>query len=150
MPIYEYKAYAPGGATKSGIVDADTERDARNKLRRDRLLVHTISVARGRGAKRKKMDKSSRKSEGMLTRALDARAARQGPTAKEDEIICGITRQLATLLGSGIPLTESLSAIVDQAEKRNVETMFRQVREDIQTGVNLADALARHPRWFSE
>ncbi|MFT4647493.1 MAG: type II secretion system protein F [Planctomycetota bacterium] len=150
MPIYEYKAYAPGGATQAGIVDADTERDARNKLRREKLLVHKITEVRGRGSKKKKRTKGEKNTDSALTKAIDARAARQGPGAKEDEIICGVTRQLATLLGSGIPLTDSLSAIVEQAEKRNVETMFRQIREDIQTGVSLADALGRHPRWFSE
>ncbi len=149
MPIYEYKAYAPGGATKSGIVDADTERDARNKLRKDKLLVHKIGEVRGRGAKRKKK-KGETSKESLMARTMDARAARQGPGAKQDEIICGATRQLATLLGSGIPLVESLSALVDQSEKRVVETMFRQIREDIQTGLSLSDALARHPGWFSE
>ncbi len=149
MPIYEYKAYAPGGATKSGIVDADTERDARNKLRKDKLLVHKIGEVRGRGTKRKKK-KGEKSKESLMARTMDARAARQGPGAKQDEIICGATRQLATLLGSGIPLVESLSALVDQSEKRVVETMFRQIREDIQTGLSLSDALARHPGWFSE
>ncbi|MEZ6004404.1 MAG: type II secretion system F family protein [Planctomycetota bacterium] len=148
MPIYEYKAYGPGGATKTGIIDADTERDARNKLRRDKLLVHQLSEVRG-GRKRAAKKGVKAPKEGLLTRAMEARAQRQGPGAKESEIVGGITRQMATLLGSGIPLSDTLSAIVDQSEQRTVETMFRQVREDIQSGSNLADALGRHPRWFS-
>ena len=148
MPIYEYKAYAPGGSTKAGIIDADTERDARQKLRKDKLHVHQLVEVRG-GKRRKKAKKGEPK-ENLLQRALDARASKQGPGAKESEIIGGVTRQMATLLGSGIPLADTLSAIVDQAEKRQVETMFRQVREDIQSGTNLADSLGRHPRWFSE
>ncbi|HRV82527.1 MAG TPA: type II secretion system F family protein, partial [Planctomycetota bacterium] len=144
MPIYEYKAYAPGGGTKAGIIDADTERDARHKLRRDNLHVHTLLEVRG-GKTRRKSDPK----ENMVRRVLNARAARQGPGAKESEIIGGVTRQMATLLGSGIPLTETLSAIVEQSEQRTVETMFRQIREDIQSGSNLAEALGRHPRWFS-
>ena len=147
MPIYEYKAFASGGSTKAGIVDADTERDAREKLRRDKLHVHSLVELRGNKRRKKK---AGAPKDGMLQRARDARAARQGPGPKESEIIGGVTRQMATLLGSGIPLADTLSAVVDQSEKRNVETMFRQIREDIQSGSNLADALGRHPRWFSE
>ena len=47
MPIYEYKAFAAGGATTTGIVDADTERDARAKLRKDNLLVTKLTETRG-------------------------------------------------------------------------------------------------------
>jgi general secretion pathway protein F len=61
-----------------------------------------------------------------------------------------MTRQLATLLGSGIPLTESLSALVEQAEHKRMETMLRQIRESIQQGTSMADALAQHPGWFTE
>ena len=50
MPIYEYKAFASGGAIQTGIVDADTERDARAKLRRDNLLVSKLTETRGAGA----------------------------------------------------------------------------------------------------
>lgn len=145
MPIYEYKAFAPGGGTKSGVVDADTERDARQKLRRESLHVSKIAVVRG----------SSRRSKtkgggGLLARVSRQRASRHGPSARQSEIVAGMTRQLATLLGSGIALTEALKAMIDQAESRRVETMFREVREDIQQGSSLADALERHPAWFSE
>lgn len=148
MPIYEYKAFAPGGATRTGVVDADTERDARSKLRRDNLLVSKLTETRGgRKVRRSKEGKSS---DGWLTRASARRAAQIGPRSRENEIIAGVTRQLATLLGSGIALTESLGAIVDQAENRRVETLFREIREKVQQGYNLADALQRHPGWFSE
>jgi len=147
MPVYEYKAFAPGGVTKSGIVNADTERDARTKLRRENLLVSKLTQKRSGGSS-KLSEKSTKLS--AFSRMRAARARSQGPGPRESEIVGGITRQLATLLGSGIALTESLSALVDQAEKRNVETMLREIREDIQRGLNLAEALEKHPAWFSE
>jgi type II secretion system protein F len=148
MPIYEYKAFAPGGSTKTGVIDADTERDARSKLRRDNLLVSKLVETRG--GRKVKRDKAGKKADGFLARASARRAAQVGPRARENEIVAGVTRQLATLLGSGIALTEALGAIVDQAENRKVETMFREVRERIQQGHSLADALERHPGWFSD
>ena len=147
MPIYEYKAYTTGGATKSGVIDADTERDARAKLRKDSLIVSNISATRG-GKKVKKGPKAAGEPS-RLSKLLESRASSQGPGAREVDIVAGMTRQLATLLGSGIALNESLSALVDQAEQKRVETLCRELREDIQQGSNLADALAKHPGWFT-
>ena len=62
MPIYEYKAFAAGGATTTGIVDADTERDARAKLRKDNLLVTKLTETRG--GKKVKRPKSKGKANG--------------------------------------------------------------------------------------
>ena len=150
MPIYEYKAFAAGGATTTGIVDADTERDARAKLRKDNLLVTKLTETRG--GKKVKRPKSKGKANGKARAGgglMAARAASQGPGAREIDIVCGMTRQLATLLGSGIALNEALSALVDQAEQRKVETLCREIREEIQQGSNLADSLAKHPGWFT-
>jgi general secretion pathway protein F len=148
MPIYEYKAFAAGGASKTGVVDADTERDARTKLRRDNLLVSKLTETRG--GRKVKRSKEGKGSAGFLARAAAKRAAQVGPGARENEIVAGITRQLATLIGSGIALVESLGAIVDQAESRRVETLYREIRERVQQGHSLAEALERHPGWFSE
>ena len=61
-----------------------------------------------------------------------------------------VTRQMGTLLSSGIPLAETLKAIIEQAERRDIETMFREIRERINSGGSLADALQEHPRLFGE
>ncbi|MDB4489365.1 type II secretion system F family protein [bacterium] len=147
MPIYEYKAFTTGGATKSGVIDADTERDARTKLRKDSLIVSSIAATRGGKKVRAKSKDGSKPS--RLSKFLDSRSSSQGPGSREIDIVAGMTRQLATLLGSGIALNESLSALVEQAEQKKVETLCRELREDIQQGANLADALAKHPGWFT-
>lgn len=146
MAIYQYKAFASGGAVQSGVIDADTERDARQKLRREKLLVSDLKELRGRG----RVSRSRETKQGLMARFLQERASTGGPGTRETEIIGGVTRQLATLLGSGIPLVQSLSAIVEQAEQRRIETLFREIRERIQQGASMADALQEHPGWFSE
>lgn len=145
MPIYEYKAFATGGANKAGVIDADTERDARAKLRRDGLIVSKLTPTRGGKKLRSKSDGGG----GRFAKLMESRSSSQGPGAREADIVAGMTRQLATLLGSGIALNESLSALVDQAEQKKVETLCREIREDIQQGSNLADALMKHPGWFT-
>lgn len=150
MPIFEYKAYASGGKVQAGVIDADTTREARNRLRRENLLVSEIHEVRG--GRRTKPTKAGAKSKkvGVIERIRRQRQARATPSMRDLEILTSVTRQMGTLLGSGIPLAETLKAIIEQAERRDVETMFREIRERINSGGSLADALSEHPRLFGE
>ncbi len=148
MPIYEYKAYAPGGGTTAGVIDADTARAARQRLRREDLFVSEIHETRGgrrikgRGAGKQKIR--------LKDRLQDLRSGELTPSAGNTEIVGAATRQLGTLLGAGIPLADALRALIEQAETRKSETMFREVRERVSQGTSLADALSEHPGWFTE
>lgn len=147
MPIFEYKAYAQGGSVQAGVIDADTPREARNRLRKDNLLVSEIRELRGGKAvkARKAGDKPS-----FLQKLRTERARSSGPSSRNLDILTASTRQMGTLLGSGIPLAETLKAMIEQAETRETETMFREIRERINQGASLADALTEHPYMFGE
>ena len=149
MPIYEYKAYAAGGSVATGVIDADTPRAARDKLRKDKILVTELKQVKG-GRKGGKTGMPSVGLAGVKDKLQSLRSEPTGPTGRDLELVAGITRQMGTLLGAGIPLAEALRALVDQAETRRLETMFREIREDITQGLSLGDALARHPRMFTE
>ena len=146
MPIFEYKAFAPGGTVTSGVIDADTSRDARVRLRRDNQLVSDItelkSGRRTRASRGLKL--------GMLGRIRRQRQAHATPSMRNLEILASATRQMGTLLSSGIPLAETLKAMIEQAEQRSTEMMFREIRERINQGASLADALGEHPQMFGE
>lgn len=153
MPIYQYKAYVSGGGTTAGVIDADTPRDARAKLRRDNILVSEIQELRagkqtvaltGSGASR------GTKVRDLLARINKYREQSSGPSSANIEIVAAATRQLGTLLGAGIPLIEALKALIEQTEHRRAETMFREIRERVSQGASLADALAEHPAWFND
>lgn len=148
MPIYQYTALAPGGETKKGVIDADTPRDARQRLRKQRLLV--TDIAEGRSSRKRKGGQSSGGKSNLLTRLRDARAAHSGPSGRDLELVTAATRQLGTMLGSGIPLTESLRAMIEQAQDRRSETVFREIREAVNQGSSLADALSQHPGYFND
>ena len=94
MPVYTYKAYNDTGQVKSGIEDADSARDARLRLRRQGLHVTDI-------------EELQTKQERGASAFAQWRARRQ--TKKE---LPQVTRQLATLLRSGIPLNEAMKALV--------------------------------------
>ena len=59
-------------------------------------------------------------------------------------------RQLATLLRSGIPLAQSLGALIEQVEHRDIEAVVRDLREQVVRGKSFAEALALHPKLFDE
>jgi len=148
VPIFQYTALAPGGDVKKGVIDADTARDARARLRRDNLLV--TDIAEGRSSRKRKAGRDKEAKIGLMTRIRDARASHSGPSGRDLEIVTAATRQLGTMLGSGIPLTESLRAMIEQAQDRRTETMFREIREAVNQGASLADALEQHPGYFTE
>lgn len=152
MPIYEYKAYAEGGGTKTGVIDADSAKDARLRLRREKLLVSQIKeTGKRKGSSGKGKGKAADKGPSMLERYREHRRTSQnGASGRDAELVSAITRQLGTLLGAGIPLADALKAIIDQAESKRVETLFRELREKITQGTSLADALASHPELFSD
>jgi general secretion pathway protein F len=154
MPIYEYKAYGNGGATKTGVVDADTPREARNRLRRDNILVSELREVRT--GKRKTAQEPMKgatapgKRAAFFSKLKKLREAGGGPGGRDLELVAAVTRQMGTMLGAGIPMAEMLSAVIDQSETRAQETMFRTVRERITQGVSFGDALAEYPQYFSE
>jgi general secretion pathway protein F len=130
VPVYTYKAFTTAGQLKTGIADADSPREARLKLRRDGLLVTDISEVEGISQK-----KASRWAQKRMRR----KTSRELPQ---------ITRQLATLLRAGIPLNDALKALVEQIETRQLEAVFRDVREKIGQGASFAEALEQHPGVF--
>ena len=129
MPIYEYKALGKEGKNKTGILDADTAKDARVKLRNQG--IHVISLVEIDAANKKK---------GWLPNF-----ARRNVSD-----MAMITRQLATLLESGIQLREAIGALVEQIDDKSLQATFRDIREKITGGKSFADALAEHSFYFNE
>jgi general secretion pathway protein F len=136
MPVYEYQAYDGKGKTRTGVLDADTPKDARLKLRAQH--VHVTSIAPIDTGKAKKERNP------LLLWVPKLKARRQR------EEVSNLTRQLATLLRAGIPMAQSLTALIEQASSRNLETILRDVREKVSQGAGLAEALSHHPDHFSQ
>ena len=135
MPIFEYKAIDSDNRVKKGIIDADTPRDARLKLKRDALFVTDIKESRGK----KKAAVSIKGVTGV-----------DSPNKYRTEQIAAVTRQMASLLQAGIPLAEALRMIIEQAPDKKVESVFRDIREKVTQGMPLGDAVLQHPAYFTE
>ena len=135
MPIYEYRALHPAGNEVTGVIDADTERDARLQLRRGGVYVTGLTVVRPGGGG------GAGEPLGWL---------RRGPGRAGEEGVATVTRQFATLVAAGVPLVDVLSVVIEQVAEKRLEIVLRDVRDKVLKGASLADALALHPRYFSE
>ncbi len=72
----------------------------------------------------------------------------RGPRGKHE--VPMYTRQLATLLKAGIPLAQSMGALIEQSEVPDLEAAFRDIREKLTQGLSFAEALAYHPTYFTD
>ncbi|GGO98765.1 type II secretion system F family protein [Stakelama pacifica] len=133
MPAFAYKAADRNGANRKGVIEAASPAAARAMLRDQALLplsvVPATERAAGGGAIRMPLFRRGRIS------------ARQLAT---------VTRQIATLVGSEIPIEESLRLVATQSEVPAVTALITEVRGAILDGRSFASALAQHPKAFPE
>jgi general secretion pathway protein F len=136
MPVYAYKGLDARGKTSSGMRDAESPRVLRRVLRKEGVFVTDISeeaerVVSGKGLRREVDIK------GMFDRI-------------RPQDVAVLTRQLATLTKAGIPLSESLAAMVDQATSQKLRRVLAEVRKKVNEGSALADAMGEHPKVFGD
>ncbi|NJN14208.1 MAG: type II secretion system protein GspF [Planctomycetes bacterium] len=143
MPIYEYKGYNPSGTVKTGIIDADAPREARARLRDQGVLVTDLVVSAVSSHSDVVDPKAARPS--WFRRTFRFERSLKGASS-----LPIYTRQMATLLRSGIPLAQALTALIEQVESKDIEAVLRDVREQVVRGKSFADALALHPRLFDD
>ena len=134
MPVYEYSALNPAGKKLKGIVEADSRTAARQKIRQSGNYPVAIRETLS-GSKAEKKKKLS--------------LPRLGGRIKQQEVHVA-TRQLATLLGAGIPLVSALNGLIEQTANPAFRTILAQIKDQVNEGNSLTTALSEHPRIFSK
>ncbi|HUS28367.1 MAG TPA: type II secretion system F family protein, partial [Kofleriaceae bacterium] len=142
MPMYAYKGVANNGKTVTGVRDADSPKTLRQVMRKDGVLVTSFELSKGGKAQKEQAAKK-----GGLNRDVDLGGLIGGVGKTE---IAAFTRQMATLIRSGIPLADSLAAMVEQQTNVRFKTPLSEVRAAVNEGSSFADALAKHPKLFDE
>ncbi|NNK96827.1 MAG: type II secretion system inner membrane protein GspF [Desulfobacterales bacterium] len=132
MPVYEYEALLSNGKTDRGIMDAESESAVRNRLRSSDKYPVKI---------RQTKTKSGGADKGSLSQLSIFDRIKPGE-------VHVMTRQLATLLGAGIPLDTALSSIIEQAENSSFKKVVAQLKESISEGETLSQSLGRYQRLF--
>ena len=127
MPSYQYEAVDASGRNERGMIDADSERSARQALRARGLLPLSLRETRKRAGQ-----------------------GRSIGTKISDADLGWLTRQLASLLAARLPLEAALRATMEQAERKHVAQTLAAVRDDVRAGHRLGEALAAHPKDFPD
>jgi general secretion pathway protein F len=138
MPVYHYKGYRNDGGAATGIIDAESPKVARVKLRKVGVFP-TDMVEQGSATAGSTTSSPGRSSTGIG----------RSPALSTTDVAM-MTRQLATLLVAGLPLVEALGVMVDQAEKKSVKSLMADIREEIRGGASYSAVLERYPREFSQ
>lgn len=125
MPVFEYKGKTLAGAAVQGELKAKAKEDVERVLRQNRIMVSSINK-----------------------KAAELQI-RFGTGIKKVEI-SRFTRQFATMIGAGLPMVQCLEILTAQMENKELAKIVGQVREAVQGGATLSEAMARHPKVFDQ
>lgn len=142
MKKYDYKSRNPQGKSVTGTLEAETETEAVQELRRRGLTVTSI---RG-GHAEVRTNRFRIKLPGIKT-STGEKKIRGRITRKE---LVPVSRQLATMFQSGIPLVESLEVIEEQAENPALKAVLGDIASEVRQGKDFSTTLTRHPKVFDD
>jgi general secretion pathway protein F len=131
LGAFEYTAVDATGRERKGVLEGDTARQVRQLLRDQALLPVEVSEV-------SQTEKKENKAKFSVKRGVSA------------SDLSLLTRQIATLVRSGLPLEEALAAVSEQTEKPRVRNIVMGVRAKVMEGHTLADGLADFPAVFDE
>jgi len=129
MPAYSFEALDPQGQTRRGVLEAETARHARSQLRAQDWVPL-------------KIDLQQTSKTGLQTVIWESKVF-------GNDALAVWTRQLAGLVGAGLPLERALSTLAQEAETPRQRDLVSTLREEVNAGATFAKALAQHPREFS-
>lgn len=128
MPVYLWKGTTKKGEIKKGEMEAPDESAVRIQLRRQRIKPESI----------KKKPKDLFENIPFLKQRV-----------KEKDIVV-FARQFATMINAGLPIIQCLELLSEEEKNKTFSTIIRSVKEDIEGGSSLSDALKKYPNIFDE
>ncbi len=137
MAAFEYTALDARGKRQRGILEGDSGRQIRQMLRDQGLAPLSVVASSAR----------TRPGAGVAGRLGDLRSRLGSGMSALDLAL--FTRQLATLVGAGLPVEEALAALAQQASRRRIGALVMNVRSRVLEGHSLAAGLAQYPTTFS-
>ncbi len=144
MPKFHYIALDQNGQETTGDLDAGSEADAINQLRTSGLFPTSVAAEGAGGAAAiKKRAKTSSKGK--------AKVVRVGANARvKSKSLMIFTRQLATLIDSGLPLLRGLTVLGRQEPMPIMKATINTLAENVQTGSTFSESLQQYPRIFNK
>ncbi|MDZ4804584.1 MAG: type II secretion system F family protein [Candidatus Eisenbacteria bacterium] len=127
MPVFMWKGRTLAGETQSGELSVDTQAEALSQLRRKRIIPQFV-----------------REKPKSLTIGINLKAGASVSTRD----LAIFTRQFATMITAGLPLVQCLDILSQQSDSAALRKVINDVRNDVESGTTLAEALGKHPKVF--
>jgi len=125
MPNYVWKGRNRAGLIQEGVLAADTKDIALANLRRQNIVVT-----------------------GIRERGKEISVSKLGRRVPP-KVLAVFTRQFSVMIDAGLPLVQCLEILANQQEHKSFQRILLQVRQDVEAGSTLADAMRRHPKAFN-
>jgi general secretion pathway protein F/type IV pilus assembly protein PilC len=122
MALYRYTAVGPEGKTIKGVIDADSLPIAKDRLRKQQILVTTVFPI----------------------------VSKENQLVLPPTLLLSFTREIAQLLKAGLPLYESLLTIEEKYRRHKVHPLFLDLCDHLKAGSSLSIALKRYPATFNQ
>ena len=126
MPTFEWKGTARNGQTQTGVLVADSKAAVITMRRRQQIVVTAVKE----------------KGKEIAFPKFGGRVPAQS--------IAIFTRQFSVMIDAGLPLVQCLEILAGQQDHKNFKRVLIQVRQDVESGSNLADAMRKHPKTFND
>src|SRR5258705_7707369 len=126
MPNYSWKGKGKAGKIQEGVIAADSKEAVVAMLRRQQILVTAVAE-----------------------KGKEIALPKFGGGVKQKEIAI-FTRQFSVMIDAGLPLVQCLEILGSQQKNRVFQKVLFEVRQDVESGSTLADALRRHPKVFND
>ncbi|MBN1807988.1 MAG: type II secretion system F family protein [Planctomycetes bacterium] len=133
MPVFAYEAVDAKGKPAKGEIEARTKEEAADKVRNDGFYVTKVEPKSAGGSMRVATGEAKRKK----TLAFGGVSAKQ---------LTQFTRQFATLIDAGLPVVRSLDILQNQFQPGSLQNAIMDVKDDVQGGSALSEAMAKHPK----
>lgn len=154
MATFRYSAISSDGRTVRGSIEANSQPEALEELRRRNLMPLKVDDRGGAEPEAAAGDDKGRREE---KKAPAPKAPGGGgglfapkPGVRKHEEVVIFTRQLATMIGAGIPMLESLEILQEQAESKEFSLLLNRVIDEVRSGQDLSTAIGRYPKVFTD
>ncbi len=126
MPSFEWKGRDRGGRPQGGVLVADSKDSVLGVLRRQQIVPITVK------------EKGKEIALPKLRRGVN------------EKVLAVFTRQFSVMIDAGLPLVQCLQILGEQQDNKAFQRVLFQVREDVESGSSLANAMKKHPQAFNE
>src|SRR5436305_5830048 len=126
MQTFEWKGTARNGQTQTGVLVADSKDAVINVMRRQQIVVTAV--------KEKGKELAIPKFGGGVA----------------PQLVAIFTRQFSVMIDAGLPLVQCLEILASQQDNKTFKRALIQIRQDVESGSNLADAMRKHPKIFND